>query len=1300
MNTNLSKDLFSGPGEIHQLICTQDWSQTLLGPRSLWPQSLRTALSLILNSPNPLFIWWGKEYANLYNDAYRPILGTHKHPQFLGQSAADCWAEVWDVVGELAASVLHQGQSTSSENVMLVIQRSGYAEETYFTFSYSPIVDESGGVGGIFGAVTETTQEMIRERRLQTLRKIATHTTKTESSKRACECLTEAIASDLMDIPFALLYCLNEKKQAILAGTTGIKASTSQPLSQIDLTQSSDPWQLTTVNRTRKGILLENLSSSFENLPTGVWDEPPDSAMVMPLVELGQSQLAGFLILGISPRRAFDDSYRGFFELIAHHVATVMANVQADKIQTQQIQARIENCSSLAFPQTQEGLIYCTEIVERKQAEETLRQSEERFRAAQELSLDAFTILQSVRNSSGEIIDFEWTYVNPKAAQLLQQTVEGLMGQRLLEVLPGNKTNSDLFERYVRVVETGEPHDIELCYQSEGIVGWFRNMAVKIGDGIAISFSEISDRKLAEKALRQSEERLRVALKSAPITLFNQDQSLRYTWVYNPVLNQSVETILGNSDFDLLPKEAATRLTHLKRQVLDTGIGTREEVLLVVKGQKYYFDLTIEPLRNSEDELIGVTCAAVDISDYKQVKFALRQSDTILNTFLSSSPIGLAVFDRNLRYLYANETLAAMNGLPLKEHIGRRLGEVVPHIRAEFAPLLEQVIETRQPLLNREFRGQIYPGDEIHHYLANHFPVCLSDGEVLGVGVTVMDITELKRAEAALRESEATASARAEELKTFMETVPAAVWIAHDPQCHRMTANLAAHELVQLPSEGIVTATPADGRYPFAFKIQHQGRDIPLEDLPMQKAGRTGENIEAEFEFVFENGEVRFIYGRAVPLRGEVGEIRGVIGAFLDVSDRKRAEQEREQLLIRERAAREEAEGANRIKDEFLAILSHELRSPLNPILGWTKLLQTRKFDSQATAHALETIERNAKLQTQLIEDLLDISRILRGKMVLHQEPVNLITTIESALETVKLAAEAKGIQVQFEVIEQQGIGTVAPLEVWSHFLPKSSFTKHNIYVLGDKTRLQQVIWNLLSNAIKFTPSGGFVNIRLESKQGQAYLQVKDTGIGINPQFLPYVFDYFRQQDGTTTRKFGGLGLGLAIVRHLTELHGGTVSAESLGEGCGAVFVVKLPLMEYEIEAPQAQKPKIEGIDLTGLRVLAVDDEPDIRDLIEFILEKAGAEVRAIGSAREALNLIKEFSPDVLVSDIGMPDMDGYMLITEVRKTSAIPAIALTAYAGETNNSLALAAGFQIHLAKPVEPDELVVCIAALTKCR
>ncbi|ODG96308.1 hypothetical protein A4S05_19065 [Nostoc sp. KVJ20] len=384
-------------------------------------------------------------------------------------------------------------------------------------------------------------------------------------------------------------------------------------------------------------------------------------------------------------------------------------------------------------------------------------------------------------------------------------------------------------------------------------------------------------------------------------------------------------------------------------------------------------------------------------------------------------------------------------------------------------------------------------------------------------------------------------------------------------------------------------------------------------------------------------------------------------------------------LYTETQQSQQAAENANRIKDEFLAVLSHELRSPLNPILGWAKLLQTNKLDEKAIPQALKTIERNAKLQAQLIEDLLDISRILQGKISLNIYPVDLTSVISAAMETVRLSAEAKSIEMHINLEPNLG------------------------QVLGDSSRLQQIVWNLLSNAVKFTPMGGRVDIRLSlcSNSNSALIQVSDTGKGIDPNFLPYVFEYFRQENSSTTRKFGGLGLGLAIVRHLVELHGGTVQVESGGEDQGATFTVRLPLIQNQLEIRQDSSNSEPSSNLNGVKILVVDDDTDTREFIAFLLKQYGANVTAVTSADEALAALAQSLPDILLSDIGMPEVDGCMFMRQLRTLPAkqggqIRAIALTAYAGEINAQQVLAAGFDKHLAKPVEPAELVDAIANL----
>ncbi|MBD2004529.1 PAS domain-containing protein [Trichocoleus sp. FACHB-40] len=405
---------------------------------------------------------------------------------------------------------------------------------------------------------------------------------------------------------------------------------------------------------------------------------------------------------------------------------------------------------------------------------------------------------------------------------------------------------------------------------------------------------------------------------------------------------------------------------------------------------------------------------------------------------------------------------------------------------------------------------------------------------------------------------------------------------------------------------------------------------------------------------------------------------------------------ENARLYEAQQNARTQAEAANRVKDEFLAVLSHELRSPLNAILGWAQMLRSRSFDQKTTFRALDTIERNAKLQTQLIDDLLDISRIIQGKLSLNVSQVDLVSPIEAAIETMRLAAEAKSINVKFLILDS---------EFQVNKNPKSQIPNPKFLVAGDRNRLQQVIWNLLSNAIKFTSSGGIVEIKLEAIGSNAQIKVKDTGVGISADFLPHVFDYFRQADSKITRSFGGLGLGLAIVRQLIELHGGTVSAESLGVGLGATFIVQLPLIKDESiskdEFNSSPIPDSSSLPLEGVRILVVDDEADTREFLTFALEEYGAETMVAASAAEALKALELYHPDVLLSDIGMPEEDGYSLIRKVRSLSlerggSIKAVALTAYAREEDQERAISAGFQMHVAKPVEPAELVAAVSSL----
>ncbi|MGP1385908.1 MAG: hybrid sensor histidine kinase/response regulator [Thainema sp.] len=543
-----------------------------------------------------------------------------------------------------------------------------------------------------------------------------------------------------------------------------------------------------------------------------------------------------------------------------------------------------------------------------------------------------------------------------------------------------------------------------------------------------------------------------------------------------------------------------------------------------------------------------------------------------------------------------------------------------------------------------------------------------------------------------IRQAEELALASAREWQTTFDAINDSVCLV-DQQGRILRCNQAMIRLLDKPAHDILG------------QVHHELMDLTLgvgDGSCFHQAKETHQRQVLELQ-----SRDRWFAKTVDPVLDDAGNFTGAVLILVDITNRKRIEAERQQaeIELQERnqrldalyeTTREQAEQlrqANRIKDEFLAVLSHELRSPLNPILGWAKILQMGQQDEAKTRYALETIERNAKLQAQLIEDLLDVSRILQGKLNLKTGAVGLPFTIKAAIETVRLAAEAKSIRIQTQFEPDVG------------------------KVLGDSSRLQQIVWNLLSNAIKFTPQGGNVQVRLEEvsrelgSQAQttpstdhAYAQItiSDSGQGISADFLPHVFDYFRQEDSSTTRSFGGLGLGLAIVHHLVELHGGTIQVASSGEGQGATFIIKLPiLVATKRDTDRSLPPDTPDLNLKGLRVLLVDDERDSRNLVTFLLEQHRASVTSLESACEALRQLTQAEFDLLISDIGMPEMDGYALIRCVREQLSdqnknILAIALTAYAGEGDQQQALAAGFQQHITKPIEPETLIQTVWAL----
>ncbi|MBD3882892.1 PAS domain S-box protein [Phormidium tenue FACHB-886] len=823
-----------------------------------------------------------------------------------------------------------------------------------------------------------------------------------------------------------------------------------------------------------------------------------------------------------------------------------------------------------------------------------------------------------------------------------------------------------------RAIHEREDYNIEFRFiKPDGTVRWALGLGRVFYDAVGNPAAmtgvdmDISDRKQSEAALRTSEARFRDMADNAPVMIWVTDATGKCTYLsksWYEFTGQTEATGLGLGWLDAVHPEDYEPAKEIFLRANEQREAFRLEYRLCRQDGAYRWAIdAASPWFGENGEFKGYIGSVIDISDRKQAEAALTANEARLRGFVDANVVGIIYGDIYGNIHEANDELLRIVGYT-REDLQAGSLRWVNITPLEYLPLDEQgIAEARANGACTPYEKEYVRKDGSRVSVLIGYSLV---GEAREESVVfVLDLSDRKQAEAALRESE-------NRLRLALESTKLGTWdfnpitavLQWDDQCKAMFG---------LSPEAVVNYDV------FLAGLHPEDRDRTHQVVLRSFNPESGGEYDIEYRTIgLEDGRERWVAAKGktffnlarVPIR--------FIGTVLNITEKKRAEAEREQLLRREQAARAEAERANRLKDEFLAVLSHELRAPLNPILGWTQLLQIRKFDEKQTAQALATIERNAKLQTQLIDDLLDVAKILRGKLSLSMSSVNLSSVVEAAIETVKAAAVAKSISLHAVL---PNVGQVS----------------------GDAARLQQIVWNLLSNAIKFTPDGGQVDIRMKQVGNHAEITVSDTGRGINPDFLPHIFESFRQEDASITRKYGGLGLGLAIVRQLVEAQDGTITASSFGEGLGAAFTVQLPLLNLEPERSQPAELPQQEHDLTSIRVLAVDDDPDARDLLTVLLSQYGADVLAVASAEEVMTNLESFQPDVLVSDIGMPEVDGYTLIQQVRalpaaKGGLIPAIALTAYARDDDYQQSLSSGYQWHVTKPLEPERLIRAVVAL----
>ncbi|MEO6238647.1 MAG: PAS domain-containing protein [Vicinamibacterales bacterium] len=961
----------TGSGAMASAIRAFDWEHTPLGPISAWSNSLRNVVNLVVTSRHPMFLWWGPELIQFYNDAYRPSLGVERNLVALGARGAEFWAEIWPIIGPQIEAVMQRGEATWNEEHLVPITRNGRVEEVYWTYGYSPVWDDDGRVGGTLVVVQEQTARTLASRRIRTVRDLASTVSVHRTENEAWLAGLDVLSANVLDLPWVLGFAASDDRHsARLIG--------QRPLDVVPETRLLQELYLAPGGAFRRVLdtgepeVVHDLRALVGDVIVPPWPEPVVSVRLIPLRRPRSSACYGLLAVGLSPRLPFDEAYADFLTMAADQFANAIANARAHE--------------------------------EEQHLVDELAQTSVRFRELLEQAPAGVAVF------SGP--DHRFELANPNYRAITHRS--DMIGRPFLEVFP-ELAGTALASTMDRVYRTGEPY---------------------VADEYLVELDRAGNRRLEE----------------------------------------------------------------------------------------FYYSFNFAPIRQA-GVITGLIVVAIDVTLQVKARREIADAQERLNFTLSAA----------------------------------------------------------------------------------------------GVGYWDLD----------LRSGAASCSPR--HYQMFGYTEAPAIWTF----------------------ESLLSHVDAGDRSRLAAAFT--------------ESTRTGADLDLECSIQTTAGEHRWIhvYARVERMRGRPVRLLGIVH---DVT-------ERHDLLAREQQARRNAEQASHAKDQFLASLSHELRTPMNTIIGWTDLLFEGALSPEDERSGLATIQRHARLQARLIEDLLDMSRIVSGKIHLAPRLVRLASVLEAAVEAVARAASLKGVTIVVKSADEAAL------------------------VEGDATLLQQVFWNLLGNAVKFTSAGGTVVASLERRTEGMAVTVHDTGEGISAEFLPHVFERFRQEDGTSTRTHPGLGIGLSIVKQLVEAHGGTMRAASSGRGKGAAFTVMLPeasadVFEADVAAPPARRD--------GARVLVVEDDPETRELIRLILVGANANVVGAQSAAEALGAMSHQRFDLLVSDIGMPHEDGYEFIRKVRSLPAargglLPALALTAYGRPEDRERALAAGFQMHATKPLEPAGLLrACVSLL----
>jgi signal transduction histidine kinase/FixJ family two-component response regulator len=1253
------RNWLAGGGAMGALVRGMDWSSTVLGPLGTWPQSLRTTVSTCLNSRLPILIWWGPEQIEIYNDAYRPMLG-QKHPRSLGQRGADCWPEVWGELGPILKGVVSEGKASWSENQPLEIERNGLLEECYFTFSYSPIRHE-GIVGGVSCAATETTAQVLGERRLRTLSAIAENGAQATTVDQACTLVIASLADSAADLPFALIYVSDvQASLARLVAATGVSGADERLNQNLPIEHCG--WPLDLVLSTGTSLIVDaNDMQRGSGALHARSRLAPTQAVLLPIALAGEPRPLAVLVVGLSRRLPVDGQYRSFLDLVAGQIAAAIANART-------LQVAESRATALAHADSVKSAFFSNVSHE--------------FRTPLTLMLGPTEDALASPDRALRGSDLEMVHRNELR---LLKLVNTLLDFSRIEA----GRSEVLFEL------------TDLATLTTDIAATFRSAFERAGLTFEVRCEAIECETYVDPGMWEK------------IVLNLLSNAFKFTFEGGIVVT------------------VGCRAGQVLLRVQDSGVGIPVEALPRL-FERFY---RVEGARSRSDEGSGIGLALVrDLARLLGGDISVASREGRGSTFTVSLPIGGAhLLDRGiqaparrprmrhaesivseaLRWLpgssgkgslvpqavAADEQLVPLAMAPaqarilvaddnadMRDYLARLLGRhwqvsVVAdgaQALASARQVVPDLVLTDVMMPNLDGFGLIRalrndPGTVLVPVVmlsaragegprvaglaagADDYLVKPFSGKELMARVSIhLELGRLRRA----------ADLERRRLYALFEQAPAAIAVLRGPSHVLELANARYEEIMQRPclvGRTLVEALPElEGQAILKIleRVYRTGeRYVGNEFLVRLRRSAAAELDDVFFDFVYE------------PFLSVDGSVEGVTCVALDVTDRVRGTRERdrllaerEQLLLRERAARREAEAGSRAKDEFLAMLGHELRNPLAPIVTALQLLRLRGNDPAEHEHTI--IERQVKHLTTLVDDLLDVSRITQGKIELKLERLELSSVVERAIEQASPLLEQRRHSLVVNVPQQ---GFMAYL---------------------DATRFAQVISNLLSNAAKYTEVGGRIVITAELAGSDVTLSIADNGIGIAEHTLPHVFDIFMQERQASDRAYGGLGLGLAIVRSLVGLHGGTVSASSAGLGCGSSFTIRLPVSSGEPRAsgdtPLPAQPSLAFV----RRVLIVDDNMDAAELLSLVMNQLGCETAIAHDGPSAIVLVERFRPDLALLDIGLPVMDGYELARHLRahpNTEPLRLVAVTGYGQKSDVEKAFAAGFDGHLTKPVD---------------